>query len=92
VLAGKPSGDVHARIQVKTRSPAYAYAQRVGKRFAMDGKRDFVVLVDLGGEADPPRYWIIPAGEVNPLITSEQLRTKDVAEYENCWDLLDAGS
>ena len=29
-LASRPTGDVHARIQVKTRSPAYAYAHRVG--------------------------------------------------------------
>lgn len=91
VLAARPSGDVHARIQVKTRSPAYAYAHRVGKRFAMDGERDFVVLVDLGEEADAPSYWIIPAGEANRLITAEQLRTKDVAKFENCWDLLDIG-
>jgi hypothetical protein len=92
VLAAKPSGDLQARVQVKTRSPAYAYAHRVGKRFAMDGERDFVVLVDLGGEADVPRYWIVPAGEANRLITSEQLRTKDVAAYENRWDLLEANS
>ena len=91
VLAARPSGDVQARIQVKSRSPAYAYAHRVGKRFAMDGDRDFVVLVDLGGESDVPRYWIVPAGEANRLITNEQLRTKDVAEYENRWDLLDIG-
>ena len=80
VLAARPFGDLQARIQVKTRSPAYAYAHRVGKCFAMDGERDFVVLVDLGGESDAPRYWIIPAGEANRLITSEQLRTKDVTE------------
>jgi hypothetical protein len=88
VLAARPSGDVHARIQVKTRSPAYSYAHRVGKGFSMDGERDFVVLVDLGGEADVPRYWIIAANEANCLITNQQLRTKDIAEYENRWDLL----
>lgn len=57
----------------------------------MDGERDFVVLVDLGGESDIPRYWIIPVDEANRLITSEQLRTKDVSEFENRWDLLDIG-
>jgi hypothetical protein len=92
VLAAKPSGDIHARIQVKTRSPAYAYAHRVGKRFSMDGERDFVVLVDLGEETEMPRYWIIPASEANGLITNQQLRTKDVADYKNRWDLLEVDS
>lgn len=89
VLAARPSGDVHARIQVKTRSPAYAYAHRVGNRFSMAEDRDFVVLVDVGEEAEVPRYWIIPAHEANELIANEQLRTKDVSNYENRWDLLD---
>ena len=78
VLAARPTGDVHARIQIKTRSPAYSYAHRVGERFAMDGERDFVVLVDLGEEIEAPRYWVIPASEANRLITNQQLRTKDV--------------
>lgn len=51
--------------------------------------RDFVVLVDVGEEVEVPRYWVVPAREANRLITNEQLRTKDVAEYENRWDLLD---
>jgi hypothetical protein len=92
VLAARPSGDVHARIQVKTRSPAYSYAHRVGKRFAMDGERDFVVLVDLGKETEAPRYWVIPAEAANRLIANEQLRTRDVTEFENRWDLLDPSS
>ena len=92
VLAAKPSGDIHARIQVKTRSPAYSYAHRVGRRFSMDGERDFVVLVDLGEETEAPRYWIIPAREANRLIANEQLRTRDIAEYADRWDLLDAGT
>jgi len=91
VLAARLSGDQHARIQVKTRSTAYPYAHRVGKRFVMDGERDFVVLVDLGEEAEAPRYWVIPAEEANRLITNDQLRTKDVAKFENRWDLLDSG-
>ena len=89
VLAARPTGDVHARIQVKTRSPAYAYAHRVGRRFSMAEDRDFVLLVDLGADDEVPRYWIVPAREANRLITNEQLRTKDVAQYENRWDLLD---
>lgn len=92
VLAAKPAGDIHARIQVKTRSPAYSYAHRVGKRFSMDGDRDFVVLVDLGEETEVPRYWIIPASEANRLIANEQLRTKDIAEYANRWDLLNTAT
>jgi hypothetical protein len=92
VLAARPAGDVHARIQVKTRSSAYACAHRVGKGFSVDGARDFVVLVDVGKEAEAPRYWIIPATEANRLITNQQLRTKDVAEYEDRWDLLDVAS
>ena len=89
VLAAKPSGDIHARIQVKTRSPAYPYAHRVGKHFSMDGERDFVVLVDLGAESEMPRYWIVSAREANGLIANEQLRTKDIAAYANRWDLLE---
>jgi hypothetical protein len=89
VLAARPSGDVHARIQIKTRSPAYPYAHRVGKGFAMDGERDFVVLVDLGEENEVPRYWVLPASKANRLITHEQLRTKDIGSYENRWDLLE---
>lgn len=92
VLAARPSGDIHARIQVKTRSPAYSYAHRVGKQLAMDGERDFVILVDLGGESEGPCYWVIPAEVANRLIVKEQLRTKDVAEFEDRWDLLDTAA
>ena len=55
----------------------------------MDGERDFVVLVDLGEETEVPRYWIVPASEANRLIANEQLRTKDIVEYANRWDLLE---
>jgi len=48
VLASRPTGNVHARIQVKTRSPAYPYAHRVGRTLRLVGERDFLVLVDLG--------------------------------------------
>lgn len=89
VLAARPSGDVHARIQVKTRSPAYSYAHRVGKQFSMDGERDYVVLVDLGSDDEAPRYWVVPASDANRLVTNQQLRTKDISVYENRWDLLD---
>src|SRR3954453_4968883 len=54
VLAARPSGAVHARIQVKTRSTAYPYAPRVGKRSALAEDRDYVVLVDVGEEAATP--------------------------------------
>jgi hypothetical protein len=44
----------------------------------------------MSGEADEvPRYWILPAREANRLIVNEQLRTKDVGDFENRWDLLD---
>lgn len=92
VLAARPSGDVHARIQVKTRSPAYKYAHRVGKRFSMAGDRDFVVLVDIGDDDVPPRYWVLPSQAANRLIVSEQLRTQDISEFKDRWDLLDEAS
>lgn len=89
VLASRPTGDVHARIQVKTRSPAYAYAHRVGRELKSVGDRDFLVLVDLGSEAETPRYWVIPTTTAARLIKNEQIRTGDIADFENRWDLLD---
>lgn len=88
VLASRPTGDVHARIQVKTRSPAYAYAHRVGRKLKLVGERDFLVLVDLGNEDETPEYWVIPTLVAVDLITNEQIRTKDVEEYRDRWDLL----
>jgi hypothetical protein len=88
VLASRPTGDVQARIQVKTRTPAFAYAHRVGKKLKLVGERDFLVLVDLGHEREPPRYWILPTLVAVDLITNEQIRTKDVDEFEDRWDLL----
>ena len=49
---------------------------------------DFLVLVDLGEEEGTPRYWIIPTLVANELISSEQIKTRDVEAYENRWDLL----
>jgi len=40
VLAARPEGDSYARIQVKTRTPAYKYAFRLAK-VRLTGKRDF---------------------------------------------------
>jgi hypothetical protein len=88
VLASRPTGDVHARIQVKTRTPAYKYAHRVGKRLKLVGERDFLILVDLGDDEESPRYWIVPTRVAAGLITSEQIRTKDIEEYKDRWDLL----
>ncbi len=88
VLASRPIGDVHARIQVKTRSPAYLYAHRVGKRLRLVGDRDFLVLVHVGTEEESPSYWIIPTLEAVGLIKYEQIRTRDVDKYQGRWDLL----
>lgn len=88
VLASRPTGDVHARIQVKTRTPAYPYAHRVGKKLKLVGERDFLVLVHLGEEGDAPRYWVIPTLKAIDLITNEQIRTKDIEEFKDRWDLL----
>jgi hypothetical protein len=88
VLASRPTGNVHARIQVKTRSPAYAYAHRVGRKLRLVGERDFLVLVDLGTEDEAPCYWVIPTLVAVELITNEQIRTKDVEEFQDRWDLL----
>jgi hypothetical protein len=88
VLASRPTGDVHARVQVKTRSPAYAYAHRVGRKLRLVGERDFLVLVDLGTNDEAPLYWVIPTLVAVDLITNEQIRTKDVEEFQDRWDLL----
>ena len=89
VLASRPTGNAHARIQVKTRSPAYAYAHRVGRNLRLVGERDFLVLVDLGTDDEAPLYWVIPTLVAVGLITNEQIRTKDVDEFQGRWDLLD---
>jgi hypothetical protein len=88
VLASRPTGDIHARIQVKTRSPAYPYAHRVGKRLRFVGERDFLILVDLGTEEETPVYWIVPTLDAVGLIRYEQIRTRDLDDYEGRWDLL----
>lgn len=88
LLASRPNGGVHARIQVKTRSPAYRSAHRVGNELKQVGERDFLVLVDIGGEGEMPRYWVIPTVEAGKLIKYEQIRTKDIDEFEDRWDLL----
>lgn len=90
VLAARPTGETHARIDVKTRTPAYQYAWRLGSGFRMTGRRDFLVLVDLGGEDESPLYWIIPARTAQKLITNNQVRDRDVEEFQSCWDLLDS--
>jgi hypothetical protein len=46
------------------------------------------VLVDLGDERESPDYWIIPTLAAIELITNEQIRTKDIAGFEDRWDLL----
>ena len=89
LLASRPNGDVHARIQVKTRSPAYRSAHRVGKNLKQVGERDFLVLVDIGAEGEMPRYWVIPTVAAVSLIKHDQIRTKDIDEFEDRWDLLD---
>lgn len=89
ILASRPAGDAHARIQVKTRTRSYPYAHRVGNQIKLVGDRDFLVLVDLGTIDDPPRYWVIPTATAAALIKAQQIRTKDVTNYEGRWDLLD---
>jgi hypothetical protein len=89
VLAAQPGRDLHAAIQVKTRSAAYPYAHRVG-RITLAGDRDFVILVDLRTVDDPPAYWVIPASVAAGLVTNEQIRTADIEEFAGRWDLLDS--
>jgi hypothetical protein len=89
VLASRPTGDVHARIQVKTRTPAYKYAHRVGREIKLVGDHDFLVLVDLGHEGDSPQYWIVPTRVAAGLLKNEQIRTVDVAQFKGSWELLD---
>jgi hypothetical protein len=89
VLASRPDGLTVARVQVKTRSNAYRYAQRVA-RIRHTGPTDFVVFVELGEEDQSPRYFVIPAAEAAAMITEhKQVRTRDMAPYDGRWDLLD---
>ena len=88
ILAARPTGDTHARIDVKTRSGRYQYAWRPGK-VRMSGERDFVVFVDLGNEDESPWYWIVPAATAQRLFVGEQIRLKDVEQFRDRWELLD---
>jgi hypothetical protein len=88
ILASRVEGDVHARIQVKTRTIAYRYAHRVGK-LRLAGQRDFIVLVDLRRENESPLYWIIPATKALSLVHNEQIRTREIDEFLDRWDLLE---
>ncbi len=88
VLASWPTGDVQARIQVKTRKPDYAYAWRVERQLKLVGDRDFLILVDFGAETEMPTYWIVPTVKAAELIASEQIRTSTVEKFEGRWDLL----
>lgn len=88
VLAARPTGYTVC-IDVKTRSTAYQYAWRLGSGIHISGKRDFTVLVDLGEDDEPPLYWIIPARTAQKLTTDNQIRDKDVEEFQNRWELLD---
>src|SRR3954462_9032356 len=44
VLASRPTGDMHAPIQVKTRSPAYPLRSSCRRELKSVGDRDFLVL------------------------------------------------
>lgn len=91
VLAERPGRDVFAAIQVKTRTPAYRYAWRVGNP-GPAGARDYYVFVDVGDIDEQPRYWVVPAITVVGLITHEQVRMKNIEAFEDRWDLLDVSS
>jgi hypothetical protein len=45
------------------------------------------VLVNLGDEEEPPKFWILLAAEANQLIVYEQLKTADVEAYLGQWGL-----
>ena len=47
------------------------------------------MLVDLGAEDETPLYWVIPTLVAVNLVTNEQIRTKDVEEFQDRWDLLE---
>ncbi len=76
------------RIDVKTRSGRFQGGWWVGG-LHISGPRDFVVLVDLGDEDQPPLYWVLPARVAQRLATSDQIRTTDVENYEDRWESLD---
>jgi hypothetical protein len=90
VVADRPDGSAHVRIDVKTRTSAYRRAWRLGSDIRMSGERDFIVLVDIGDEGDAPAYWIVPARTALKLLTNGQIRTKDVEEFRDRWNLLDS--
>lgn len=90
VIATRLDASAIARIQVKTRSTSYRRAHRVS-RIELNGPKDFVVLVDIGDVDESPQYWVVPAGVASSLIKSEQIRTSDIEDFRDRWDLLDEG-
>lgn len=64
------------------------YAHRVGPKLRLVGERDFIALVDLGTEGEAPIYWVIPTLKAVDLITNQQIRTRDIEEFQDRWDLL----
>jgi hypothetical protein len=89
ILAARPTGDTHVRIDVKARSGTSQYSWRCGK-VSMRGERDFAVFVDIGDEDESPFYWIVPARIAHTrLINNQTMKTKDVEEFRDRWDLLD---
>lgn len=86
-LAVLPGTDLRITVQVKTRG-AYKYAWRVSSA-GPTGAHDFFVFVDLGADDEAPKYWVVPSATVAELITEHnQIRTKDISQYAERWDLL----
>jgi hypothetical protein len=84
--------DRFLRIDVKTRSSGFRGGWHVG-HVRMSDPGDFIVLVDLGHEDEPPEYWIVPARTAQNLLVSNGgrvlIRSRDVEEFYDAWDLLD---
>ncbi len=91
VLAKREHSSTTLSLQVKSRTAAYPWAWRVG---AKPEKRDcdFYVLVDLRDVGEAPHYYVVPIAEVIRVWKYEQVRTRDVEQFREKWDLLEVES
>jgi hypothetical protein len=85
--------DRFIRIDVKTRTSGYRGGWQVG-HVRISDPGDFIVLVDLGWEDEPPEYWIVPARTAQNLLVRSGgrvlIRGRDVEEFHDAWGLLDS--
>jgi hypothetical protein len=85
--------DRFIRIDVKTRTSGYRGGWQVG-HVRISDPGDFIVLVDLGYEDEPPEYWIVAARTAQNLLVRSGgrvlIRAGDVEQFDDAWGLLDS--